>query len=619
MFCNECGTQLSDDTQLYPNCGKEVASTRILSERGRQMKKIITALLISTLTLSITACGKETCSISGCSNEVYKDGLCPEHYVAFQTGDEELQTTEDISDSTDESAKIEESQVDNEINLSFLDEEVGLRTIRVDSSNSKLTDEQKQLIQYFDHDYYRYDREFFERYANDFIGCKVMVYVTVEKIVDQSANSFEFIASESMKNTIDPVDFGSPFTYIKCTNPEYNYLPGDTLLIFGTYTGFETIQIDGETYSLGVIEAFPKSHLLNADNYTYDQMKSFAEELFGKDIKLVQDDGDYYKVTFENQSNSNFSKVLMNSSVNAVYGSPIQAFDSDDNPYDIIVASDFEHLYYFYTEPSTNETRLAYYDKDFKKIWQREFENVENISYDYTSTYFYTVVNGYLYIIDCNTGEDVKEPILVGNQSDVRKTTDGLFLAKESPAGEDTKVDVVSKCDNESNELWKASLDKDYSQMLDFQLIDDSLLFQYSDSSGEVYVAILDTETGTVKKTCQLLSTELTTYSSNDSSDLKLDYASYINSDRTMLIEVSSENDVGYCLFLTTTETEYMAIDVRWLPTQMTQYPDGHIEAWTDDGTKISFSYGQTEMEISNSPLQWGGEYDINGQYAIIN
>lgn len=584
------------------------------------MKKTLCLLLSVAMILSLAACGgkssTEECSITGCSNQVYKDGLCPDHYVAAKTEDEKIQAEDENRDSE---TTVDVEEVENDNIFSALDEEIGLRTVRVDSSNSELTDAQKQLIQYFDHDYYRYDREFFERYANDFIGCKVMVYVTVEKIVNQSKDSFEFIASESMANTIDPIDFGSPFTYIKCKNPEYNYLPGDTLLVFGTYNGFETMQIDGETYSLGVIESFSKTHLLNADNYSYDQMKAYAIELFGKDIKLDQEGSDYYKVTFENQSNSNFSKVLMNSSVNAVYSSPIQAFDSDNNPYDIIVASDFEHLYYFYTEPSTNETRLAYYDKDFKKIWQREFENVENISYDYTRTHFYTVVNGYLYVIDCETGEDVKSPVLVGNQSDVRKTTDGLYLAKECPAGEDTKIDIVTKFDNEGNELWKASFEKEYSQMLDFQIIDDSLLFQYCDSKGELYVAIIDLETGVVKKTCQLISTGLTTYSGTDASDIKLNYEYYINAGKTMIVEVGSQNDVGYCLFLTTSEAESMLLDVDWSPTQMKQYPDGHIEAWADDGTKLSFSKGQQEMEITNSPLQWMDKYDINGKYKLMN
>ena len=50
------------------------------------MKKKTLALLLTTalcLSLTLSSCSskKEVCSVDGCSQEVYKDGLCADHYV----------------------------------------------------------------------------------------------------------------------------------------------------------------------------------------------------------------------------------------------------------------------------------------------------------------------------------------------------------------------------------------------------------------------------------------------------------------------------------------------------------------------------------------------------------
>lgn len=50
------------------------------------MKKKTLAFLLTTalcLSLTLSSCSskKEVCSVDGCSQEVYKDGLCADHYV----------------------------------------------------------------------------------------------------------------------------------------------------------------------------------------------------------------------------------------------------------------------------------------------------------------------------------------------------------------------------------------------------------------------------------------------------------------------------------------------------------------------------------------------------------
>ena len=45
------------------------------------MKKLFCVLTIAFMGFALIGCGKEKCSVDGCEEEVYKEGLCPDHYV----------------------------------------------------------------------------------------------------------------------------------------------------------------------------------------------------------------------------------------------------------------------------------------------------------------------------------------------------------------------------------------------------------------------------------------------------------------------------------------------------------------------------------------------------------
>ncbi len=92
------------------------------------VKKVSCFVLIVVLTMSVlvlSACSKkEVCSVDGCDNEVYQDGLCADHYVAnalsanpvdSEDSDSEAIETitiiDDIDESAEESSEPEDSSV----------------------------------------------------------------------------------------------------------------------------------------------------------------------------------------------------------------------------------------------------------------------------------------------------------------------------------------------------------------------------------------------------------------------------------------------------------------------------------------------------------------------------
>ncbi|CUH93438.1 hypothetical protein [Herbinix luporum] len=55
-------------------------------------KKILLYLLLFSLMLIPSSCGKKDCKAEGCSEEIYEEGLCKKHYFekAIKKGIEEI-------------------------------------------------------------------------------------------------------------------------------------------------------------------------------------------------------------------------------------------------------------------------------------------------------------------------------------------------------------------------------------------------------------------------------------------------------------------------------------------------------------------------------------------------
>ena len=232
---------------------------------------------------------------------------------------------------------------------------------------------------------------------------------------------------------------------------------GDIIDLKGRYKGTKDYAIDGKTYvlpNLTIINAknvFNELGETNYEDFDYDTIKGIAEYIFGKDIKVLQDE-DYdfgYRITLDNQSNANFKEFRLFKT-----GGDISYINEDKHLY---ISADFNHFIVNTYDENTKHIYIEYFDKDFQKLWSREFNYTSKTSImnlmDYTTDTMAIIVDNDLYLIDLKNGENIIEPIMVGEKIDLKMMSDGVILI-----GNNDK-DSIMKVDYKGNILYKNNVE----------------------------------------------------------------------------------------------------------------------------------------------------------------
>lgn len=502
------------------------------------IKSVLSTVGIVVLVTSV-GCGKsesniQTCSVSGCENTIYKDGLCPDHYVAVKTDDNNKKEY-DKTDETENTDKInfetETKGVSVEIEIQESNQndlELGLRNIKINDEEMELTEQQKAVISYFDNDYLGFpDYEFLRRYPNIFQDAQITAYGKVLKVISMDSNSYELLIFSGI-TSYDDEWLGQE--YVDEHKGEYIIVRGDNssrtdwfmeeddIVVYGRYSSVETIEVDGVSYTLPVIESYNAYYkdgdkaVVSVDKFDYDYIKKVATAIFGNDIEirkpLVGEDVDesvemmysyfnmdipYLLVELEDQSNAKFTKFLFGTNQGIILDNKeMLTTDEQDIERKIEFSADFSHFYLFAYNKTLETLTLSYYDNMYNKIWSRDFEETTDAVYDYTTKNIYIVVNNNLYIIDINTGEDAFAPQYVGAKKDIRKFSDSVILVGES------KTDAVIKTSVDGSIKWQANLSIDVREVDSIQLINGNIVIQYEDEVWNQKYALIDNETGEV-------------------------------------------------------------------------------------------------------------------------
>lgn len=146
-----------------------------------------------------------------------------------------------------------------------------------------------------------------------------------------------------------------------------------------------------------------------------------------------------------------------------------------------MVAADFQNYIVSIFDRNLKVTYLEYYNRDFKKIWSREFKNVDNISMDYTAQSVYLVADNDLFVVDIESGEDRISPVMVGEKVKLCVVPDGIIMVGSG------NNDNIMKTDFEGNIIWKTSVDIDVTFCDMIQYVDGKVVAQltYSKESPE--------------------------------------------------------------------------------------------------------------------------------------
>lgn len=360
------------------------------------------------------------------------------------------------------------------------------------SNDENFSESQKQILEYFDNNYFYFDIPDAQKYPQIFKDAKVCVDAVIVKVLKSTEEEFEVLAVQGggtginiFDETTTVIDYGlsqkdidelkqDRLMFIKGKQLEERLLKGDVITLYGRYDDIETKEIDGKSYTLpnitltNVIQLGKDGEEVK-DSYRFNlkTIKEVAEYIFGKDIKInepalgedyenYEDYGfnPFYKITLDNQSNSNFQVFNIYKNEGIITYNTMRNGISENIQKRIFVAADFEHYIVSTYDESLNYVYLDYFDSNFKKIWGREFQYNSNKEYrvspmDYTNDKIAFVIDNDLYLLDIETGENIIEPVIVGSKIRVNMMEDGIVLI-----GDDNK-DAIMKVDYNGKTIFK--------------------------------------------------------------------------------------------------------------------------------------------------------------------
>lgn len=163
------------------------------------------------------------------------------------------------------------------------------------ASDENLTDIQKDVISYFDNDYFSFTAREAQLYPQVFENANVSTMASVVKVLESTNEEFKVLA----------VDCGTGYNYYE--NTKIQDIPAEQLMVisgkqlnqrllpsfmfeaYGKYKGIKNIEVDGVNLLVSEIEATNIVLPDEKENYyrhDYNKVKNVAEFIFGKNIKI---------------------------------------------------------------------------------------------------------------------------------------------------------------------------------------------------------------------------------------------------------------------------------------------------------------------------------------------
>lgn len=370
----------------------------------------------------------------------------------------------------------------NETGVKVDESVVSWANMKIDNPDLKLTEDQKEVIKYFDTDYFQVGKyENLQRYPKIFDNSQITFNGEIIKTIKTTDDEYEFLMKMDMTST------DSNEIVIKGKQQEPRLIEGDMIQVYGRYQGVDQYEIDGKSHSVPTVKVNKTAKYWYATNsvgeqYTFDTLNTVAKAVFGKNIKMKEaicnEDYElgkmyspqehYFLITPDNQSNADFKEFEITSSYSMIRA----AKPTGNSQKQIHVSADFKHYIATTYEESTKMLYMDYYDTNFKKVWGREFKNVDEVPYDYTSKLIYLVADNYLSIIDTKTGEDIQKPVMVGEKTKVQMTEDGAILI-----GTGNK-DNIMKVDKKGEIVWTSSADVEVTDCYQMQMVNGNIIVE---------------------------------------------------------------------------------------------------------------------------------------------
>ncbi len=475
MKCKKCGEEIAEESVFCPKCGAKVNEENV--SKKSIAKKVAIVLGIIVIIVAIVV-------------------------IAVMA----INRNENINEETPkENAVVQDSanmQANGMQSLSFSN---------MNSDDGNLTEQQRAVINYFDNDYLflHCDIENIQKYPQIFENAKVYTIGGVVKVLESTDEEFEVLMFDDCDGyyygdhptgEYTLTDSSDRLYILKGEQLNERLVEKDFIQIYGRYVGVETREINGNTYTIPVISAMNVSDY-GEDKFDAETIRDIAKYIFGEDIKVNEQNQYNYLVTLDNQSNANFKAFNMSKSQGIITYDIDYNNLTDNITKKLFISSDFNHYIVSTYDSSLKYVYIDYFDKNLNKLWSREFEynSTDETNYspmDYNETQMSIVIDNDLYLIDLETGENIIEPVLVGNKTKVLMMNDGIILI-----GEENK-DLVMKVNFEGKIMYRIDGDTNLTKVENIatQIVDGKLIIKVSGvdenaiARGEEDIDLIDIE-----------------------------------------------------------------------------------------------------------------------------
>lgn len=338
----------------------------------------------------------------------------------------------------------------------------------MNSLDSNLEKVQQEVVRYFDNDYFVFDTTDTQLYPQVFKGSKVSQFLYVVKVLQSTDDTLEVLAVYSgdynyyRDAKIDDIP-EKQLVVISGKQLNERLIKNDGFMFYGVYNDVISKEIDGKTYMVSSITANEIVKINEGERFerhSFNIIKDVAEYIFGKDIKVnkpiagqdyneTYDSSNFYKITLDNQANSNFKVFnIYNEKGMITYNTKNNNISSNIQKR-LFLSADFQHYIVSTYDEDLKYVYIDYFDRNFNKIWSREFQYASSKAYvspvDYTQDKMAFVVDNDLYLVDINTGKNLIEPVIVGEKLRVNMMSDGIVLIGDNNKDAVMKVDYSGK------------------------------------------------------------------------------------------------------------------------------------------------------------------------------
>ncbi len=239
--------------------------------------------------------------------------------------------------------------------------------------------------------------------------------------------------------------------------------PGDSLIMYGIFTGVESHTVGGKTERLPTFEMQTCTDFVYygvfSPVFTADDIAAAARRIFGESVTVRES----VRSDFTDEA---IADILMDGGLFYTAASALgnYCFYAGENSFIldctsseqvqkyILPAAASDNIYTYIVDEASGIFTLSRLDKKFNTLWTRDFKNSTDAVFDYTSDYFYIVADSNLYVLDVSTGKNAVSPKYVGSRCGMLKVDDGLLLLSH------TGKDAVTKTDLYGNIVWSAEL-----------------------------------------------------------------------------------------------------------------------------------------------------------------